>query len=619
MARITQIHVVAFLIPVLAAAAWAGEIHDAAAGGDLEAVAGIVADNPELVNSKGEDGIPPLHLAAAGGHLDVIKLLVDKGACVHLGDRENSTALDVAAQRGFEEIVAFLIDKGTDITRADANGMTCLHFAVFGGHEDIARMLIDKGADLEARTINGETPLLMGARSRLATESILELLLDHGADANAQAQGGATPLIQAAATQRIDCVKLFLSKGADPNKPNDHGLTPLTLAALRGSLSISELLLESGAKLDILDKNGQTPLITAITSGNAEFVELFAEQGADLDAAEKCWGRTALHFAAARGDDDAVGILLKCGANADVEDDSGMTPLHLAAKYGHRNLAGALEARCKPVKNIEENYGKSPCLNKTLADKEAVLWYLGHCGWAIKTRNHFLILDYWNEGVDPLEPSLANGHIDPSEIADQNVTVFVTHGHGDHFSREIFAWEYDIEDIEYVYGFRPEDEQPNSYSRYRGPEYTYIGPRQTKSMDGMTVKTIKANDAGVGFLIEVDGLSIYHAGDHAGWAVGQKKGFTDEIDYLAGQVKNVDFAFVNVTGCHAHGEEPLKEGTLYTIAKLNPRVLIPTHAHNREFIYRKSVTMAKEMNLGLDFYCPECRGDRFEYSRISAD
>ena len=69
-----------------------------------------------------------------------------------------------------------------------------------------------------------------------------------------------------------------------------------------------------------------------------------------------------------------------------------------------------------------------PVSPQELADGEAQIWYLGHSGWAIQTKSRFLVFDYTVES-EPAEPrSLANGHIDPQEIEDLSVVVFVSHG-----------------------------------------------------------------------------------------------------------------------------------------------------------------------------------------------
>jgi hypothetical protein len=91
-------------------------------------------------------------------------------------------------------------------------------------------------------------------------------------------------------------------------------------------------------------------------------------------------------------------------------------------------------------------------------EKEAYIWYLGHSGWAIQTKSHFLIFDYWERTES--ERALANGHIRPEEIRDQNVIVFVSHGHPDHFDPRVLEWKDEVPRITYVFGWEA-DEDPD--------------------------------------------------------------------------------------------------------------------------------------------------------------
>jgi L-ascorbate metabolism protein UlaG (beta-lactamase superfamily) len=84
----------------------------------------------------------------------------------------------------------------------------------------------------------------------------------------------------------------------------------------------------------------------------------------------------------------------------------------------------------------------------------ATVWYLGHAGWAVKTRDHLLIFDYWESLERPRQASLANGFIDAAEIADQRTIVFVTHQHADQYDPKIFQWADTVPDITYVFGWK---------------------------------------------------------------------------------------------------------------------------------------------------------------------
>lgn len=131
----------------------------------------------------------------------------------------------------------------------------------------------------------------------------------------------------------------------------------------------------------------------------------------------------------------------------------------------------------------------------------------------------------------------------------------------------------------------------------------------------MEITTIEANDAGLGFLVKVDGLEIYHAGDHAGWLGGRRDGFTQEIDFLAEYATDLDFAFVNVTGCHVQDTIALAESTRYTLEKLGPKLWFPTHGLDREYVYKIFAKKAKDWNVSSKPFCVENRGDMIHYNK----
>ena len=110
-------------------------------------------------------------------------------------------------------------------------------------------------------------------------------------------------------------------------------------------------------------------------------------------------------------------------------------------------------------------------------------------------------------------------------------------------------------------------------------------------------------------------MTLYHAGDHAGWARPEEKaGFTDEIDYLANLGIKADLAFVNVTGCRTSGyPEELYQGNLYTIDKLHPAVIVPTHGLNNERAYRAFAQRLAGDRTGVQVFSAENKGDHFSY------
>lgn len=671
----------ATVIAVLAPLVAASEIHNAALSGDLDTVREIVSADPTQAVATDVRNDTPIHIAVAGGHLDVVRYLLDQGVPVDVGDNEGTTPLGGAVIHGHTEIAQLLIDRGARIDATDVNGETPLHWAVYNGRTELARMFIGFGADINARKTNGSTPL-HGAAFYDHPECV-RLLLDNGADADVRTSGLYTPLLSAAAGQgglevvtmlveagadvydrndqgenavmlaaragkadvveylmmngvsifaksdqagrsamhyaassgSVDVLRLLLSTAGDIEEESDGGWTPLFWAVIRGQTEAALFLLEQGADPDIMGPDGNGILMYAGRQSSPELVRAMLAHRADPNRREEQTGRTFLHQMALTGVAESVGLALDGGADIDAKDDSGMTAIQYAAKYGHRVSADLLRSRGASTKKLEENYGDNEKLGRAVRSGQASMWHLGHCGWALKTESHFLIFDYWNgAGAGPDSPGLTNGRINPAEIAGEDVYVFVTHEHADHFDPAIFEWAETLPNVTYVFGFRPELQPQYRQEGYPGPEYIYVGPRETTSAGGMNIRTIAANDAGVGFLVEVDGLTLFHAGDHAGWAEGERDGYFAEIDYLDPYVEALDMAFVNVTGCHAHDPEALEEGNIYTIRTLEPKLIIPTHGAGREYVYEEARDRARELGVDTPFCCPANRGDSYFYS-----
>jgi L-ascorbate metabolism protein UlaG (beta-lactamase superfamily) len=237
-------------------------------------------------------------------------------------------------------------------------------------------------------------------------------------------------------------------------------------------------------------------------------------------------------------------------------------------------------------------------LRKNLEEKEAIIWYLGHSGWAIRTKHRFLIFDYSELGKERENPSLANGYILPSELEQQNVVVFVTHEHKDHFCPSIFSWRRSLRNITYILGWPYE----------RDANCLFLKPRQKKELSRMEISTIASTDSGVGFYVKVDGLVIFHGGDHALWGPSMSP-FSKEIDYLAEKKEQIDIIFLAVSPAN----ETVRKGVWYAIRRLQPKIMFPMHAGDNEVIYKDFAKQAEEEKLKTKVHFPSKKGDRFIY------
>ena len=133
-------------------------IHVAAAEGHLDIVKCFVSLG-EDVNVEDSEGWRPIHSAAQEGQLEVVQYLVSKGADVTIGDDEGWTPLHAAAQEGHLGILKYLVSHGADVNTADSTGWTVLHAAAHEGLGTIADFLVSKGGNLLARDKEGRTPL----------------------------------------------------------------------------------------------------------------------------------------------------------------------------------------------------------------------------------------------------------------------------------------------------------------------------------------------------------------------------------------------------------------------------------------------------------------------------
>ena len=98
------------------------------------------------MNAKDEDSWTPLHSAVAGGHKDVVELLIAKGADVNAKDEEyGAIPLHHAAQAGHKEIVELLIAAGADVNAKNKDGKTPLDWAVAWDEPETADLLRKHG------------------------------------------------------------------------------------------------------------------------------------------------------------------------------------------------------------------------------------------------------------------------------------------------------------------------------------------------------------------------------------------------------------------------------------------------------------------------------------------
>ena len=483
------------------------------------------------------------------------------------------------------------------------------------GNGEIARKLLVKNPGLvNAQRQGGWSPLHMC----VFNPELIEYLIDQGADVQAQSGGGWTPLHSHAYGGTPEAIKLLIKHGAKVNQRNAFHITPVMNAVRWNKHANLRVLAENGAELNVPDSLGRTPLINASIQGFSKMTDILIHMGADVKVTDLPTKRTALHFAALHGHLEIVKQLTAGGADLNQADSQGKQPLFYACRYGHRQVAEFLKSAGAEGEIDGSRFGISPFLAKNVPDGQASIWFLGRIGYAVKTRNHFLVFSYYTEGNPPAEPHLSGGYLTIDEIGDQNITVFAgSDGYHHHNPKRYSMWQKKLDRVRFVYSFR--DKVGARHRHYLedvpGPEYIYLPEGEKTSLQGMEIESLAIPNRGTGFLVEVDGLVICHTGDLFLFNESRMAAYKESIQYLKNTGKQIDILFH--LGIFPYGR--LLPGNVqaldYSLKTLKPRSLFLMGAQHCEYLLEKVKESLKNHSPYTRIHAPRHQGDRFDFKK----
>jgi L-ascorbate metabolism protein UlaG (beta-lactamase superfamily) len=178
--------------------------------------------------------------------------------------------------------------------------------------------------------------------------------------------------------------------------------------------------------------------------------------------------------------------------------------------------------------------------------------FVHHSCFVVEADDKVLIFDWF--GGDRLK-DIHFGGVLPQYAPDTPIYVFASHKHIDHFDPDILHLAEQYADIHYILAkdckMSPNYLQRLDFSPEIQKKITYLGARESRVVDGVSVETLRSTDAGVAYYVEVNGIHVYHGGDLNDWyweGAGDlvngnmTRNYRREIKALAG--KKVHIAFV---------------------------------------------------------------------------
>jgi ankyrin repeat protein len=292
--------------------------------------------------------------AASCGSSSIVRFLIEER-----GVRPDETALLHALEanafsgrpiderrRSADDTVIYILDKFPNFNPNRPCGFTGSAFdhAAKNGLENAVRIMLQKGVALSKNSESGCMSLALAARNGHA--AVVKLLLEHGADPTTS-PGGCIPLLEAAGGcggGHTGVIKALLEQpGIDVNYRGGRSMTTVLQVACNGQYEALSVLLESGSEVNAQNEYGVTALSFATSCGYTDVVKLLMRYGAQVDIEISPTVGT-LGKAVGREDIATAEALISGGADVNLTGRGG-SPLYMAVKNRHEEMVRMLLQR----------------------------------------------------------------------------------------------------------------------------------------------------------------------------------------------------------------------------------------------------------------------------------
>ncbi|RUS83847.1 hypothetical protein EGW08_008388, partial [Elysia chlorotica] len=337
----------------------------------------VLISKSDSLNTAGDGGYTALHFAAAADRADCIQLLLQNKASMLIRSSNGTYPVHVAAKSGAAKALQALItgaeSMGIDhrllLSLKDKEGQLPIHNAVNNGAAEVVLVCLNCGSSLLSRKDSGSTPVHYAAKQ--GNLELLKTMYDFNSETYKEALQLAditmrTPLHWASMFDHHQVVK-YLIKMSNVNTVDINNQTPLLTAATNGCWeTLAILLMHRETNTEFIDKKERNVLHQAVIQ-KMNLEESFYVWKQVRDITQRCneqdkTGSTPLHYAAWNGRVRDVQALLNLGANTNVKNKLRQNPFHIACKNGCYDVCLLLlnDKAGSRLKNEQDDSGDSP-------------------------------------------------------------------------------------------------------------------------------------------------------------------------------------------------------------------------------------------------------------------
>lgn len=378
-------------------------------------LAKLISEYPLDVNRELND-INPLSIACKNGHEEIVKFLVEeKNADITWENKNGFSSIVVASLSNRANIVKYLMENKLEFLNkkkiifaffcaCEKNNIeTAEEFLKYKNrfisqkwldkilkyictadyYVKLANIIVDAGANINLKNEFGQTSLIIACENNLTY--MTEFLINKQADLTTMDNNGRFPLLIAAHKNNVENVRKIIAAGANPNQMNEKGITSLLMACDVNNSDMVNTLLVHGATV-VMNNQCMSPLYVAYSRENSYVFKLLVDYYPDTHINQDIiTGNTVLHLACdlVFYSNSCMDSLLKRGANIQLKNDNGQTPLDICiARKEYLSIKAIIEAA------IEQNLSCTDILSEEGMQKSKTL--------ASYNRNYIFLQEYMN-------------------------------------------------------------------------------------------------------------------------------------------------------------------------------------------------------------------------------